>query len=99
MLQSCVFNNVNIVTSYCSLKQLNAHLDYHLQCKFSEAVFLLNTQFVLDYCDMYANEKNSLENGIQHMRSNIENGFKLMQQVHGKRLPDDVSKLITSFLY
>ena len=48
---------------------------------------------------MYANEKNSLENEIVKMETNIENGFKIMQHVHGKRLPDDVSRLITSFLY
>ena len=84
---------------HCLLKQLNAHLDHHLKYKFCEGKFSLNNKFLLDYCGMYANEKNSLENGIQYMESNIANGFKLMQHVHGKQLPDDVSRLIVSFLY
>ena len=100
----CIYSCYNPVCSKCkycdkpcSLKQLKVHLDYHLKYKFYEGEFLLNTKFVLDYCGMYANEKNSLENGMKHMKSNIENRFKIMQQVHGKRLPDEVSSLITNF--
>ena len=85
--------------NHCTLKQLKEQLDHHMKYKFSEGKFSLNNTLIFDYCGMYANEKNSLENGIIHMKSNIEHGFKLMQQVHGKRLPDDVSRLITSFLY
>ena len=102
----CIYSCYNPVRSkckhcdkHCSLKQFKEHLDHHLKYKFCERRFLLKNKFLLDYCGMYANEKNSLENEIVKMETNIENGFKIMQLVHDKRLPDDVSRLITSFLY
>ena len=51
------------------------------------------------YSGLFMIEKISIENRIHHMELNNANGFKLMQQVHGKQLPDDVSRLITSILY
>ena len=102
----CIYSCYNPVCSKCrycdkhySLKQLKEHLNHILKYKFCEGRFSFNNKLLLDYGGLYTNDKNSLENEIHNMEANIANGFKLMQQVHGKRLPDDVSKLITSFLY
>ena len=92
----CIYSCYNFVCSKCrychehySLKQLRVRLKHHRDCGISNIGFF----------EFYINDKNSLENEIHNMEANIANRFKLMQQVYGKRLPDDVSKLITSFLY
>lgn len=56
-------------------------------------------EYIIDHCGLYVNEKSCLVNMIISMEIEIANWFKILQQVHNKRLPDDVSKLITSYLY
>jgi len=51
-----------------------------------------------NYCFCMARQT-GFENEIAFMETNISSGFKTMQKVHGKKIPDDVSRLITSFLY
>lgn len=107
MTKSCgIYSCYNPVCSscrycdkHCTLKQLREHLNHVLEHRYVEGEFSLNNTLLLDYCGMYINEKNSLEHAIETMESNIANGFATMQQVHNKQLPDDVSRLITSFLY
>lgn len=41
----------------------------------------------------------TLDESITSMESEIENGFKILQQVHNRQLPDDISRMITSYLY
>lgn len=102
LIYSC-YNPVCSKCKYCdqhyTLKQLKEHLDRVVNCRYSEGDFLLNNKLLYYYCGLYENEKRTLENAIIQMQSIIDNGFKALQQVHGKRIPDDVSRLITSFLY
>ena len=97
----CIYSCYNFVCSKCryceehySLKQLRIQL-----ANLVEWWKNYSKDFEIIGYGLYTNDKNSLENEIHKMEASIANGFKLMQQVHGKRLPDDVSKLITSFLY
>ena len=99
----CIYSCYNPVCSKCryckehySLKQLKERLDGLV---FWWDRYNHKNENCIEFCCLSRNEKNSLENEIHKMEANIANGFKLMQQLHGKRLPDDVSKLITSFLY
>jgi len=94
-----VCSNCTYCDKHCTLKQLKEHLNHHIEHRYVEGYFSLNNKILLEYCGIYINEKNSLETGIQFMESNIANGFKILQQVHNKRLPDDVSRLITRYLY
>ena len=99
----CIYSCYNPVCSKCkyceehySLNKLRSKLVSYIEWWENYNKSMVDT---ITYSSLYMNEKKSLENGIIHMKSNIEHGFKLMQQVHGKRLPDDVSRLITCFLY
>jgi len=105
--KSCyIYSCYNTVCSKCTfcndhntLNQLKEQLNRHLKQKFCQRMDSLNNKLLLDYCGLYVNDKNSLENSIRSMENEIKNGFKLMQQVHNKRLPDDISRMITSYLY
>ena len=99
----CIYSCYHDVCSKCkyceehySLNQLRSKLVSYVEWWEN---FNKNMIHVISYSGLFMNEKISIENGIKHMESNIANGFKLLQQVHGKRLPDDVSRLVTSFLY
>jgi len=101
-IYSC-YNPVCSKCKYCdkhnTLKQLKEQLYHHLKHKFCQGMLSLNNKLLLDYCGLYVNEKNSLENSIRSMEAEIENGLKILQKVHKKKLPDDISRMITSYLY
>ena len=97
----CIYSCYNHVCSKCryceehySLNQLQSQLVSYIEWWEKDNKSMVDT---ITYSGFLMNDKISIENGIQYMELNNAKGFKLMQQVHGKRLPD--SRLITSFLY
>ena len=94
----CIYSCYNHVCSKCR------YCEEH--CSLRKIDFIINdireyssTEYDSKIIKFMKREIISLEDAHKHMESNIENGFRAMQQVHGKRLPYDVSRLITSFLY